>query len=342
MGQKQHAQKGSGKAPGGKRQDQWPVYRLVAPVNPAGPHFRQGIEGGRRPDSDDSRNPEPEDQNGQQGHATAESAQADQRPDHESSQNFPEQERHRTYFQRFLPTPRGGPVSTLLSQGQPAFLPTSLEGQGFRACGRTLPCCHSEEPERVLSIAKEESRMAQKMRRVRSFAALRMTGAERFSVTREVQHTFARPVALRLVSGSAFWSHRPVTVYSDEALFFQVQENFLGCFIRSEIGGVNHHFCVRGRLVGIRNSCKLLDQPGAGFGIKSLAVARLADIERGGKVNQNESSERLDHRPNFFSYGIIRGDRGTDRDAAILRDFRGHVTDPADVDVAMLSRKPQF
>jgi hypothetical protein len=38
-----------------------------------------------------------------------------------------------------------------------------------------------EEPQAVLSIAKEESRIAMKMRRARFFASLRMTQGMRFS-----------------------------------------------------------------------------------------------------------------------------------------------------------------
>jgi hypothetical protein len=54
-------------------------------------------------------------------------------------------------------------------------------GDGLTGCGKTRRACHSEEPQVVLSEAKEESRIAMKMRRARSFAALRMTAGKRFS-----------------------------------------------------------------------------------------------------------------------------------------------------------------
>jgi hypothetical protein len=49
---------------------------------------------------------------------------------------------------------------------------------GLTGCGKTRRHRHSEEPQAVLSIAKEESRISMKMRRARSFAALRMTAKD--------------------------------------------------------------------------------------------------------------------------------------------------------------------
>jgi hypothetical protein len=49
------------------------------------------------------------------------------------------------------------------------------------ACGKTRRNYHSEEPQAVLSETKQESRIAMKTRRARSFAALRMTAGKRYS-----------------------------------------------------------------------------------------------------------------------------------------------------------------
>ena len=61
-------------------------------------------------------------------------------------------------------------------QSQPGFLTTGLEGRGFTACGTTRRDCHSEEPQAVLSEAKEESRISMKMRRARFFTQFILSG----------------------------------------------------------------------------------------------------------------------------------------------------------------------
>jgi hypothetical protein len=56
---------------------------------------------------------------------------------------------------------------------------------GCKGCGKTRRDCHSEEPQAVLSIAKEESRIAMKIRRARFFAEFTVSGrAKSFAALR--------------------------------------------------------------------------------------------------------------------------------------------------------------
>src|SRR5450631_431582 len=59
-------------------------------------------------------------------------------------------------------------------------------------------------------------------------------------------------------------------------------------------------------------------------------------------MHQNKPAERFNHLPHRFASCLIRSDRGAYRDAAVLGDLRGDITNAADVDVAMLFRESEF
>jgi hypothetical protein len=53
-------------------------------------------------------------------------------------------------------------------------------------------------------------------------------------------------------------------------------------------------------------------------------------------MNQDESSVGLNCLAHVFARRIVRSDGCANRDAAIFRDLRGDIADPAYVDVPML------
>src|ERR1700687_605421 len=131
-------------------------------------------------------------------------------------------------------------------------------------------------------------------------------------------------------------------VYSDEAFALQVQNNFLGRFFGGQFAGVDCYVRIRWRFVGIGDSREFLENSRPRPGRKSLAVALLAVFHSGGDVYQDEAAIGLDQLTYVLTRRVIRRDRRANRDAAVLRDFRRHISDAANVDVTMLFRESQF
>ena len=75
------------------------------------------------------------------------------------------------------------------------------------------------------------------------------------------------------------------------------------------------------RLVGIGDAGELLDDAGAGLGVEALAVAALADLERGRDVDLEEAAGGLDHVAHLGAGRGVGGDRRADGDAAVLGDL---------------------
>src|SRR5215472_6981661 len=126
------------------------------------------------------------------------------------------------------------------------------------------------------------------------------------------------------------------SVYSDEALALQVQNNFLGGFFGRQLASVNCHFRIWRNFVGIGDPGEFLEDASSCFGIQALAVALLADLDRGCDVNQDEATVRFDHLTHVFPRGIVWSNGSTDGDAAVLGNLRSYVSDAPDVDVAVL------
>ena len=121
-----------------------------------------------------------------------------------------------------------------------------------------------------------------------------------------------------------------------------MQNNGLRCFLGGQFGGVNHNFGIGRRLVWIRDAGKFLDDAGASLGVKALTVALFTDFDRGGRVHQYESSERVNHLPHGFARRFVGSDGRAHGNAAVLRDLGGNVADAPDVDVPMLLGETQF
>src|SRR5262245_59291503 len=112
--------------------------------------------------------------------------------------------------------------------------------------------------------------------------------------------------------------------------------------IRRERARVDDHLRIRRLLVRIADPGELLDQPCTRLGIESLAVALLADFERRGDENFDERAGLFDHLAHAPTRRGVGRDWRADGDSAVARDFRGHVADAQDVDVAMLARESEL
>src|ERR1700737_1366196 len=121
-----------------------------------------------------------------------------------------------------------------------------------------------------------------------------------------------------------------------------MQDDLLRGFFGEQLGSIHDNFGVRRRLVRIGDPGKLLDDSRPCFGIQALAVALLTNLQGGGQVHENEASPGLDHLPDLPADGVVRGDRSTDGDAAVLGDLGGDVADPADINVAVLLGEAQL
>src|SRR5215470_9568766 len=130
--------------------------------------------------------------------------------------------------------------------------------------------------------------------------------------------------------------------HTDEALLLEVQNNFLRCLLRIQIAGIDRHLRIRRQFIGIGNAGEFFDDPGTRLGIQALAIALFTYLHRCGHVHQNESAVRLDHVANVLAYRVVRRDGRANRDPAVLGNFRSHVSDATNVDVAMLLGEPQL
>src|SRR5438874_866255 len=109
---------------------------------------------------------------------------------------------------------------------------------------------------------------------------------------------------------------------SDEAFSLKMQNDLLCGFFGCHFRGVNHHLGIPGFLVGIRDASELLQDSGARLGVQSLAIPLFANFERRRNMHQDESAQGLDHGAYVFTDGVVRRNRGTDRDPAVLGDLR--------------------
>src|SRR6266436_4887769 len=130
--------------------------------------------------------------------------------------------------------------------------------------------------------------------------------------------------------------------YSYEALLFQVQDDLLSSLFWREFRGVDHNFGFGRGLIRVGNSGELLDDARTCLGIKPLAIALLASFDWSCNVHENESAEGLNQFAYLLTYGVIGRDRCANRNATVLGNLRGDVSDPPDVDVAMFLGEAEF
>src|SRR4030095_8071028 len=121
-----------------------------------------------------------------------------------------------------------------------------------------------------------------------------------------------------------------------------MQDDFLRSLFRCELGGIDHHFSIGRLLVGIRNAGKFLDNSSPRLRVETLAIALFTYLNRGGEMHHDKSANWLDHGAHMFASGIIRRDRGTNCDTAILGDLRSDVSDAMNVKISMFPGKAEF
>src|SRR5579872_3345331 len=121
-----------------------------------------------------------------------------------------------------------------------------------------------------------------------------------------------------------------------------MQNNFLSCFFGTKFSGINHNVSILRLFIGVRNAGKFFEDTSASFGVKTLAIALLASLHWSCDMHQDEAADGFDHAAYRFSRRVIGSNRSADRDAAVFGNFRRDISDPADVDIAMLLREAQF
>src|SRR5579872_261074 len=121
-----------------------------------------------------------------------------------------------------------------------------------------------------------------------------------------------------------------------------MQNDFLRCFFGTQLGRIDYNFSIFRFFIRVRNAGKLLKSTRASFGVQTLAIALLAGFYWRRDMHQDEAANRFDHAAYSFASCVIGSNRSADRDAAVLCDLGGYVSDAPDVDVAMLLRKTQF
>src|SRR5687768_11106681 len=114
-----------------------------------------------------------------------------------------------------------------------------------------------------------------------------MASAQRSSLAREAERLLPRPERF-IRDGPTKKLKRSVArhIAGYEAFLLQVLEDRVCGLLGREVAGVEHHLGVGGSLVRIRDAGELLDDPGTRLGVHALAVALLADLDRGGEVHQ--------------------------------------------------------
>src|SRR2546430_2953659 len=121
-----------------------------------------------------------------------------------------------------------------------------------------------------------------------------------------------------------------------------MQDDFLRSLFRCELGGIDHHFSIRRLLVGVRNPGEFLDNSSPRLRVETFAIALFAYVNRRGEMHQNKSANWLDHGAHMFASRVIRRDRSTNCNAAILGNLGSDVSDPVNVEVSMFLGKAKF
>src|SRR5439155_10758073 len=121
-----------------------------------------------------------------------------------------------------------------------------------------------------------------------------------------------------------------------------MQDDFLCSLFGCELGGIDHHFSIGRLLVGIRDAGEFLDNSSARLRVETFAIALFAYLNRRGEMHHNKSAKWLDHRAHMFASGVIRRDRSTNCNTAILGDLGRDVSDAVNVEVSMFLGKAKL
>src|SRR5438094_9201318 len=116
-----------------------------------------------------------------------------------------------------------------------------------------------------------------------------------------------------------------------------MKDDFLGCLVGSEFSRIDADVRISRSFVGVRNTGKLLDNAGPGFGIETFAVVLFANFNRSGEMHHDESAQRRNHGADLLPHGIVWSNGSTDGDTTVLGDLRSDVSDASNVEVAMFA-----
>ena len=109
-----------------------------------------------------------------------------------------------------------------------------------------------------------------------------------------------------------------------------------------KVRSIDSDFRIHRRLIRIGDSSELLNDASSGLGVQSFAIAFLAGFHRRSNMDQNKSTHRINHGPHLLADRIVWRDGSANRDSTVLGDFRRHVTDAANIDVAVLFRESKL
>jgi hypothetical protein len=76
---------------------------------------------------------------------------------------------------------------------------------------------------------------------------------------------------------------------------------------------IDNDLRIGGRFVRVGNACEMWQNPGARFGIESLAIALFTDVEWRRYVNENEPADRRYHAAHLFAQAVVRRNWRTER-----------------------------
>ena len=121
-----------------------------------------------------------------------------------------------------------------------------------------------------------------------------------------------------------------------------MQNDFPGGFIGCNVAGINQNLWRLRRFIWIINAGKALNEPGPGFGIHTLAVSFLTNLERRGDKNLGKTAVAFNDFPDFSPGSCIGGDGGAYGYAAVFGYLAGDETNTPDVDIPVFPGEIQF
>src|SRR5438552_17985650 len=143
-------------------------------------------------------------------------------------------------------------------------------------------------------------------------------------------------------SRSNFSTDARICRIPDEAFTFQMKDDLLCRLVRGKSGGIDGDVRISWFFVGIRDTGKLLDNAGPGFGVETFAVALFANFNRRREMHHDKPTQRRNHGAHLFPHGIVWSNGSADGDATVLGDLGSDVSDASDVEVAMFAGKTKL
>src|SRR5580700_170680 len=129
---------------------------------------------------------------------------------------------------------------------------------------------------------------------------------------------------------------------TDETFPLQMKDDLLRRLFGRQLASIDGDFGVGRNLIRIRNAGEFFENSRARLCVQALTVALFADFHSGGNVDENEPAVGLNQLSHIFARPVVRRDGRANSDTAILGDFRRHIADAPDVDVAVLFGEAEF